>query len=500
MKPMIRVGDPEVRRILAHREKRSPYRADGRDPVPIAKRFTDGCWQGQTCFIVGGGSSLEGFDFDRLRGRGRVIAINKAFAHVPFADIMYAMDRPLLDDLIGGKLGEGYRQAFEGFRGAKVWLDISGYSYPDDVFVIKCAGAEGWSSSLEDGLTHGQHSGYSALNLAILLGADPIYLLGYDCKAGPEGKMHFHEGYPGAPNMNAANVFLRENEAGALALPPGGPRIVNLNPASALRAFPFGDVDEVAPVVRRARVRGRITAITPTGDRPLPVRLCAEWMAHQTRRVDEWIVVDDGREPMKPIPGTKHIRREPRKDDPKFTLDMNIEAALPHITGDKILIIEDDEYYAPGYVDAMSRRLDQYEVVGIMNSRYYHLPTGGVCINPNTGHASLAQTGFRGSFLPTFEALVLEGSHPRWLDDRMWAHIQARRSGDGKIDFLLFSDDDAPLYVGMKGLPGRSGIGAGHKKAMYRLEDEDGRPTLKQWIPKDYQVYLDILAGMGKGA
>ena len=55
----------------------------------------DGSWSGRRCFIVGGGPSLKGFDFERLRGE-RVIAINKAFYDVPFADIVFAMDSPFL--------------------------------------------------------------------------------------------------------------------------------------------------------------------------------------------------------------------------------------------------------------------------------------------------------------------------------------------------------------------------------------------------------------------
>jgi hypothetical protein len=48
----------------------------------------------------------------------------------------------------------------------------------------------------------------------------------------------------------------------------------------------------------------------------------------------------------------------------------------------------------------------------------------------------------------------------------------------------------------MKGLPGRTGIGAGHKTTMYREKDGMDRAQLKVWIPKDYQVYLDVIEGM----
>jgi hypothetical protein len=41
----------------------------------------------------------------------------------------------------------------------------------------------------------------------MVLGADPIYLLGYDCAKGPEGEKNYHEGYPAAGNPNALDKF-----------------------------------------------------------------------------------------------------------------------------------------------------------------------------------------------------------------------------------------------------------------------------------------------------
>jgi len=220
--------------------------AAGAGSLSFSDRFPDGAWRGRRCFIVGGGPSLKGFDFNRLKGE-KVIAVNKAYFDVPFADIMFAMDRPLLNLITEGKLnkdGKDYRAAFASFAGAKLWLDLSGYSYPPGIYSVRSAGEIGWTKSFAEGLYHGQNSGYGALGLAIVLGADPIYLLGYDCSNGPDGEKHYHDGYPGAGNPNANGRFLKSFNAGAELL-KDGPRIINLNPYSALRAFPFGDVDEV---------------------------------------------------------------------------------------------------------------------------------------------------------------------------------------------------------------------------------------------------------------
>lgn len=462
--------------------------------MSICDRFSDGAWRGQRCFIVGGGPSLKGFDFGRLRGE-RVIAINKAFKDVPFADIMFAMDRPLLDLITSGQLGEDYRAALDSFWGVKLWLDLSGYAYPPDVYSVKSAGETGWTDSLSKGLYHGQNSGYGALNLALVLGADPIYLLGYDCQRGPEGEKNYHSGYPTGSSPDAMNIFLKAFEAGAEKLKAiSHSRIVNLNPNSALKCFEFGDADKVLAASRPST--GGITVITPTGDRPLAFALCQQWMAHQTRKPDQWIVVDDGKVPLMPAYGMTYVRREPRPDDPQHTLALNMQAALSHIKGDKILICEDDEYYAPGYIEEMARRLDQAEVVGICRAKYYHLPTGGYVQIGNTGHASLAETGFRKSFLPVVAECTKRGIVPHYLDEQIWRIVNESKRTGRKIPSHLFVDDTTPLYVGIKGLPGRAGIGQGHNPAMYHNHlDAAGRPVLKQWIPKDHQIYMDILSG-----
>lgn len=252
-----------------------------------------------------------------------------------------------------------------------------------------------------------------------------------------------------------------------------------------------------------------VTVITPTGDRPLAFALCQRWMRRQTRQPDQWIVVDDGKTPLIPGPTMQYVRREPRSDDPKHTLITNLAAAVPLIRGNKILIMEDDEYYAPRYIEEMASRLEKYEVVGICRSKYYHLPKGGFIRHSNIDHASLAQTGFRSTFLPSVVGLFTGDTY---LDIRIWKKAgnvttlkwgeptvvtNSRTVGNGRG--LLFDDGDGDdkgcLYVGMKGLPGRQGIGCGHREYSEYLPDSQNREVMRKWIPGDYRVYLGILDG-----
>jgi hypothetical protein len=227
-----------------------------------------------------------------------------------------------------------------------------------------------------------------------------------------------------------------------------------------------------------------LTAITPTGDRPLAFDLCQLWMRNQTRKPDQWLVIDDGQAPLKPRIPMEYVRRQPQPGEPKPTLILNLAAAVPLIKGDRIIVIEDDEYYAPGYAECLDAVLEHHQVAGILQSKYYHLPTGKFMQIQNRSHASLAETGFQISFLPEFQALLTGDTY---LDMRIWRKAGARG--------FLFSDEDNPLYLGIKGLPGRPGIGAGHKAAIYPKTDSPDRRVLRQWIPRDFQIYLDFLNG-----
>jgi len=233
-----------------------------------------------------------------------------------------------------------------------------------------------------------------------------------------------------------------------------------------------------------------ITAITPTGDRPLPFTLCQYWMKKQTLRVDQWVVVDDGKVPMEPKVGMEYIRREPQPDDPKQTLIENLRVAIPYIRGNKIIIIEDDEYYAPGYIEEMSSKLDRFEIVGIGKSKYYHLLSGYYSHLANTRHASFAEMAFRRSFLNEFKGFLTGGLY---LDMRIWRGVDRKRAH-------LFFDDKNPLHVGMKGMPGRNGIGGGHDITHHIYQNktkDESRNILKSWIPDEegFNIYMAIVSG-----
>jgi len=267
MTDIIRMKDRRVRNILERKKKRKetvaqlsaweeikklkygsiPARMVHDKPVINAREFLfDGAWKGKRCFIVGGGPSLEGFNFDSL-GQELTIAVNRAFEYINPSVILWMDYLNFYTDLLAGKFGDKALKKFELTRSLKASLNISGYDYPDEVWSIpRTTGGGPLSMSLKDGLADGDNVGYLALNLAVCLGANPIYLLGFDMKGDRAGKQAwFHSGYKNVGSDKAYERFAGNFKKAAPIIKKLGIDVINLNPKSELKCFEFGKIEDV---------------------------------------------------------------------------------------------------------------------------------------------------------------------------------------------------------------------------------------------------------------
>jgi len=259
------MGDPRVKTIVDERTRRLTEDARLRNYRRTHPGYTgpavaprDGEWKGQPCFIVGGGPSLKGFDFERLYGAGKIIAVNKSFRDVPFADIVFFMDHDFYTDVTRGDYGADALADWKAFQGRKVFLNLGAYRVDDRVTEIPAAGQYGLSASIGHGLYHGNNSGAGAIALAYCMGANPIYLLGFDSHPAATGETHYHEGY-GKPLAESAYVqFTDAAREMAPRLKEAGAMVINLNPESAIRSYEFGDIDEALPLRLTGKDKGYI--------------------------------------------------------------------------------------------------------------------------------------------------------------------------------------------------------------------------------------------------
>ncbi len=161
------------------------------------------------------------------------------------------MDSRFFDWLRTGRLGLEAQRKFQEFQGYKVWLDTAGHNYKG-VYLIRSLGRHGVSRSISEGLFHGNNSGYAAINLALCLGANPIYLLGFDAGYAA-GKTHFHEGYPITTAEDKLVAWVTDYTRLAEAAPLFESSIVNLCRNSRIQCFEFGDLAGI-PQVRRPMI------------------------------------------------------------------------------------------------------------------------------------------------------------------------------------------------------------------------------------------------------
>ena len=232
-----------------HRARKTPKE---RNPEPIhfmqgnlTKAIKD------ICFVVGGGPSLTGFDFNKLNGYD-VIAVNKAVEYVQHpkyfitTDYSYFAKASLPIERINQKVEYSYFVANmthpymkyqNGFvtdtRNNNCYSNL--YKYHG---VIESNQTEGFGSKLNE-FSNGANSGHCGIQLALLAGYRKIYLLGFDLNDNEQ--THFHQSYA-QKHQNSfklkvkgyANTLLT-----ALSKYKGSQEIINLSSTSILNNSPY---------------------------------------------------------------------------------------------------------------------------------------------------------------------------------------------------------------------------------------------------------------------
>ena len=163
----------------------------------------------------------------------------------------------------------------------------------------------------------------------------------------------------------------------------------------------------------------------------------------------------------------------------------NLQTALAVCRTELVAFIEDDDWYHPEYLErSLNKTKEGYGLVGEANARYYHLPTCSYRMMKNRGHASLSQSLMHRSMLPCL--LDILATNEDSFDILLW-----QASWKTGKPFLF---PTSTHVVGVKGMPGRPGVGLGHRPGSNWSKDT-GCDTLQQWIGPDAQLYTEYLAG-----
>lgn len=223
----------------------------------------------------------------------------------------------------------------------------------------------------------------------------------------------------------------------------------------------------------------RISVITPTADRPRGIELCERYIARQTVQPHEWIVSDGGQTPATLTMGQVHLH-EPSPPG-AANLAGNILRALDAVTGDAVVIVEDDDAYLPGHLAACAEGLKRQPAYGCPRLVYFNVAHRCWVQMANRG-AALCQTAFRAELIPAMRQAAQDAMNAGdfGIDGRFWAPRKHMANGP-------------QTCIGIKGLAGTPGLGIGHRpksSPKRRWRPDPNLDCLRRLIGDDVEHYL----------
>jgi hypothetical protein len=184
----------------------------------------DKIWDNEIVYIIGGGPSLKNFDWNQLKGK-KIIAINRAYEVLPWAEVLYWTD---------SRFYKWYKSDIDKLNNIKVTCRPF-HNIPQDVILLKSNNYNKLDMR-PSYISHGNNSGYGAINLAVKLGAKKIYLLGYDMNSKPN-QSHWHSGYQSSHNHTIYNKMISQFDGLPKELKELNIEVFNANPNSKLEVF-----------------------------------------------------------------------------------------------------------------------------------------------------------------------------------------------------------------------------------------------------------------------
>lgn len=219
--------------------------------------------------------------------------------------------------------------------------------------------------------------------------------------------------------------------------------------------------------------------------------ICDEYMGRQTFQDFQWIIVDDVKEQAyQPERADYIIRPAPFWKEDSYTLGRNLIEGLELVDPDEpgiVVLVEDDDWYHPAYFSLMEHLASslpaETKLWGEGWTRYYNVKWRIFKTNQNDHHASMCSTVFRNDFIPDVIETIRTVSPEKTSFDKILFQRYRDISVINKTNFV----------VGIKGLPGRPGIGKGHRaNAKKRMARDPSLGMLHLWIGDDAKRYEEF--------
>jgi len=193
------------------------------------------------CFIIGGGTSLDGFDLSSLDNEFTLTVNHSVEAYSESTATVFADKIFLSKSKFDFKNYKG--MVFAGEESG--WRDkgkFEKFNY-DNLHVFKINRSEPVENP-RVGLFHSTSTGLIALNLAIQMGFKKIFLLGYDYyyEKG-SGRIHFNGDYEHHKRVEESKMFKKVRKF--MMFEAWKHRVWNCNPKSNLKIFKFKPYGEI---------------------------------------------------------------------------------------------------------------------------------------------------------------------------------------------------------------------------------------------------------------
>jgi len=183
-------------------------------------------WPEETVFVVASGPSLVDVDLEQLRGFP-VIAVNRGFEAVPWAQFLYFSD---------ARFFRWYEAGILAFTGSKFTVTSERKLNHPAITNLRKFSYKGLALDPHY-LCTGNNSGYAAINVAFHTGASRICLLGFDMKS-QDGRHHWHGDHPVAYQEKVYRKLLLHFPTLVEPLSKAGVEVFNCNLDSELKCFP----------------------------------------------------------------------------------------------------------------------------------------------------------------------------------------------------------------------------------------------------------------------
>ena len=199
----------------------------------------------RTCVIIASGPSLRQQDVNLIakhKDQITTVVINDAYRLAPWADVLFSSDAAWISHH-GGNIAhlKFEKITLESEPGSKADRQARRYGFKAIPFK--------WGSGLNLGsnAVHAGHcSGFAAFNHAVNQGFDPICLIGFDCMAEDNARLHFFGNHP-KPLRNGLpfKKIVAEFEKAATQIEARGePAVFNFTRKTALTCFDQMDLED----------------------------------------------------------------------------------------------------------------------------------------------------------------------------------------------------------------------------------------------------------------